>query len=114
MHPALAAPPDAACVAEWERHVAGLTDQALEVMQSAYAIFARVYQQQGAVSGVKARALVLVALLYCSRSLHGGNLANEAHLLKSMPVPVRTMNKAVTLLATVTLPVRGAAAAPVR
>lgn len=101
-------PVDAACLAEWERHVDGLTDQALEVMQGAYAIFARVYQQQGAVSGVKARALVLVALLYSSRTLHGSNEANEKHLLRRMPVPTRIMNKAITQMASVTLPVRTA------
>lgn len=75
---------------EWELHVRrvdgvssrlverrGSTNQPPEVVHNAKEIFIRVCQTRGAVTGDKARALVLVSLLYSSRLLHGANPRNE-------------------------------------
>lgn len=59
-------------------------------------IFQRAFAVQGSVSGNKARALVLVCLLYSSRLLHGSNRSNEEYLLKVLATPTRIMNKAFT------------------
>ena len=89
---------------EWDRHTKGIIHQPTEVMHHAWLIFQQVFQTQGCVSGVKARALVLVSLLYSGRLLHGSNRGNEEYLLKSLQTPTRVMNKAFTQMATVTLP----------
>ena len=81
---------------EWDTHTRALQDQPSEVLQNAWVIFQRVYSVGGAVSGVKARALVLVSLLYSSRLLHGANSCNEESSLKRLATPSRIMNKAVT------------------
>ena len=67
-----------------------IVGQPAEVMLNAWQIFQRVYRH-GCVSGTKARALVLVSLLYSSRLLHGSNRENEAYLLKQLVTPTRIM-----------------------
>jgi hypothetical protein len=112
---------------EWDHHTTGIIHQPLEVMQHAWVIFQQVFGSNGSVSGVKAKALVLVSLLYSSRLLHGSNKGNEEYLLKCLQTrvvsrgtcftygvmvlyttllqtPTRVMNKAFTQMATVTLP----------
>ena len=102
---------------EWNQHTTSITGQPEEVMQHAWFIFQsgpvcnapciqQVFQSQGSVSGVKAKALVLVSLLYSSRLLHGSNRSNEEYLLRCLQTPTRIMNKAFTQMATVTLPDR--------
>ena len=92
---------------EWQNHITQVTDQPQEVMQHAWHIFKQVYDLNGSVSGVKARALVLVSLLYSSRLLHGSNRTNEEYLLRVLATPfrarhmhalvaTRVMNKAFT------------------
>jgi hypothetical protein len=61
--PTAAAAALASCRPEWEAHIARVHDQPLEVVRAAFGIFAKVFHHQGAVSGTKARALVLVSLL---------------------------------------------------
>jgi hypothetical protein len=89
---------------EWEVHIQRVTNQPAEVIQNAWTIFQQVYTTQGAVTGNKARALVLVSLLYSNRLLHGTDRVNEEYLLKNLSIPNRTMNKAFTQMAAVTLP----------
>ena len=107
---AMKAPGDASLVVleqarqEWEQQVGKVVDQPREVLQHAWLIFQRVYESNGVVSGAKARALVLVSLLYCNRLLHGSNGSNEEYLLKTLSTPTRVMNKAFTLMASVALP----------
>ena len=103
---------------EWEKHVHEVTDQPLEVMQHAWAIFQQVYSLRGAVSGNKAKALVLVSLLYSNRLLHGSNVRNEEYLVRHLAITIkpsltkcasvseglittRSMNKAFTQMASV-------------
>jgi hypothetical protein len=114
---------------EWERHAAALSDQPVEVLQEARQIFVRVYIQQGAhgrrrrqqqptlpiffpslppppgapLLGIKARALVRVALLHCVRKLYGTDRPNEERLIGRFPVPARALNKAFHQMAAVTL-----------
>lgn len=88
------------CLHEWHTHAAAIRDQPQEVMDRAFDIFRRVYEQQP-VTGNKARALILVGLLYASRLLHGSNPHNEQYLLGSLRIPTRVMNKAFSSLATV-------------
>lgn len=93
------------CEQEWQAHVAHIKDQPREVLDRAFDIFRRAYEVQP-MSGNKARALILVSLLYTSRLLHGNNLRNEEYLLCHLHIPTRVMNKAFTSLASVihTLP----------
>ena len=69
---------------EWLIHTRNLVDQPDEVMARARAVFHEVLQKHGLVSGVKARALVLVALLFIGRNLHGNNTRNEAYLMRTL------------------------------
>lgn len=85
---------------EWLLHVQCLQDQPQEVLERAYDIFRRVYDQQPIV-GNKARALILVSLLYSSRLLYGNNRRNEEYLLCKLGISSRVMNKAFTSLAAV-------------
>jgi hypothetical protein len=96
---------------EWERHVSTVEDQPFEVIQHAWVIFQQVYVRRGAVSGNKARALVLVSLLYSNRLLHGSNHGNEEYLIRRLAISTRNMNKAFTQMASVTLPLHGASVA---
>lgn len=101
-------PPDA-CEIEWRTHLTGVADQPKEVIDSAFTAFRRAYARQP-VSGAKARALVLVALLWAARRLHGNDTGNERYLLRRLQTPSRHMNKAFGVLAAaVTTPVSGAA-----
>jgi hypothetical protein len=82
-----------------------------EVLQNARNIFQRAYAQHGPLSGNKAKALVLVSLLYSNRLLHGANAPggqrrwlpatknNEEYLLRHLSIPTRIMNKAFTQMA---------------
>lgn len=99
---------DATCRAEWDNHVANLRDQAQEVLQNAYRIFARVHRTHrgAALTGARARALVLVALLYSSRRLYGSDRANEEVLLRHFPTPQRLVNGALTQMAAVVTELR--------
>ena len=95
---------EAAARREWDQHVrCVMDDQPVEMLHHAWAIFQRVYATQGAVSGKKARALVLVSLLYSSRLLHGDNRTIEEGLLRRLAIPTRIMNKAFSQMAAVTL-----------
>jgi hypothetical protein len=84
------------------------------IQPCAWVIFQKVFHATGSVTGSKARALVLVSLLYASGLLHGSNGANEEYLLKTLHTPTRIMNKAFTQMASVTLPksIISAGAAP--
>lgn len=105
-----------ACHNEWQRqgriffilppslrHIVDIHDQPVEVLQHAYGIFRRVYDHHGPVTGGKARALILVSLLYSGRLLHGNNKTNEEYLIRQLNIPTRIMNRAFSLLASVTL-----------
>lgn len=92
-------PPDAAAH-EWALHTTGLTDQPKEVMDGAFDIFQRTYQQHP-VTGPRARALTLMALLWATRRLHGTNSSNERYLLTELHTPTRLMNRAFSTLAAV-------------
>jgi hypothetical protein len=70
-----------------------------------------VYEQQGPISGCKARAVILVSLLYSNRLLYGNNKANEEYLIQRLNIPTRAMNRAFGSLAAVTL-VSGTMAVP--
>ena len=70
-------------------HVRELCDQPKEVLDAAQRVFCDAYQQQS-VTGTKARALVLVALLWASRCLHGNNPSNEQYLLIGVRAENRT------------------------
>lgn len=59
----------------------------------------------GGMTGTRARALVLVSLLYSTRLLHGTNPENEQYLLERLAVPTRVMNRAFTQMAAITLPI---------
>lgn len=100
----------ATCLQEWRRHIGIIQDQPNEVIHNAYRIFRLVYEQQGPISGCKARAIMLVSLLYSSRLLHGNNKANEEYLLRTFCIPTRVMNRAFGSLAAVTLLQKGQAA----
>ena len=93
----------ATCVQEWKRHTADINNQPNEVMHSAYHTFQLVHQQQGPVSGCKARAVILVSLLYSNRLLYGNNTPNEKYLIQRFNIPTRAMNRAFGSLAAVTL-----------
>lgn len=97
------------CQQEWQSHIAHIEHQPREVLDRAYDIFRRSYEMQP-MSGNKARALILVSLLYISRLLHGNNVRNEEYLLSQLRIPTRIMNKAFTSLASVihTLPIPAA------
>ena len=90
-------PPDA-CLQEWQVHLRNVHDQPKEVVDSAFSVFQQAYAQQP-VTGTKARALVLVSLLWASRRLHGDNQTNERYLLAQLNTPTRLMNKAFSILA---------------
>ena len=87
-HKQMSVPPEQARI-EWKNHIVRVTDQPQEVLQQAWHIFKQVYDLNGSVSGVKARALVLVSLLYSSRLLHGSNRTNEEYLLRVLATPFR-------------------------
>lgn len=72
---------------EWALQTADkpIGDLPAEVRCEAQQIFERVFTQQGAVVGPKARALVRVTLLYCSRRLYGADRANEERLIQCFP-----------------------------
>lgn len=91
---------------EWNQHTGSLSDQAVEVLQGAQQIFERVYLQQGAMTVTKAKALIRVALLYCSRRLFGADRANEERIIQHFPVSTSLLNRAFTQMAAVTLPKR--------
>lgn len=91
------------CLQEWNAHITRLKDQPKEVLDSAYAVFQLAFAQQP-MSGVKARALILVSLLWSSRRLHGNNQSNEKYLLARLTAPARLMNKAFGTLAAVIKP----------
>ena len=93
----------AVCFQEWKRHTADISNQPNEVMHSAYHTFQLVHQQQGPVSGCKARAVILVSLLYSNRLLYGNNTPNEKYLIQRFNIPTRAMNRAFGSLAAVTL-----------
>jgi hypothetical protein len=97
----------AACLQEWRRHINVIQNQPNEVVHNAYRIFRLVYEQQGPISGSKARAIMLVSLLYSNRLLYGNNKANEEYLLRTFGVPTRMMNRAFGSLAAVTLLQKG-------
>lgn len=90
-------PPDA-CEVEWRIHLTGVADQPKEVVDSAFEAFRLAYRRQP-VSGTKARALALVALLWAARRLHGNDAGNERYLLRRLNTPSRHMNKAFGVLA---------------
>ena len=135
-------PPDA-CQLEWSLHVACLRapappsflcaseghrrpppDQPQEVVTGAYEAFRGAYHRHP-LTGPRARALALVALLWASRRLHGTNETNERYLLSQLAAraaqkkerpalpatPTRLMNKAFGQLASavVTPPERSCA-----
>lgn len=93
----------AACLQEWRRHIGVIQDQPSEVVHNAFRIFRLVYEQQGPISGCKARAIILVSLLYSNRLLYGNNKSNEEYLLRKLCIPTRVMNRAFGSLAAVTL-----------
>lgn len=101
----------AACLQEWRRHTGIINNQPNEVIHSAYRSFRMVYEQQGPISGCKARAVILVSLLYSNRLLYGNNKANEEYLIQQLNIPTRAMNRAFGSLAAVTL-VTGAIVIP--
>lgn len=112
LHHSVETPPpvadsDAAARREFDEHVRPVVaDQPREVLHHAWGIFQRVFMTQGMVTGKRARALVLVSLLYSSRLLHGDNPAFEEVLLQRLAIPTRAMNKAFTMMAAVTLRVQ--------
>ena len=100
-------PAAAACPAEaeWRQHTGRLLDQAAEVLKSARLLFCEVYMRGRPVTGMKARALALVCLLYSLRKFRDdGNGRNEAYLLQTLAVPTRLMNRAFTSLVAVAGP----------
>ena len=100
-------------------------DQPREVVDGAFGAFERAYTKQP-VTGPKARALVLVALLWASRHpspqkkgclgfaprLHGNNAHNEKYLLSRLHTAPRMMNKAFTTLARAVQPDRNCDSCP--
>ena len=82
-----------------------MQDQPREVIDRAFDIFQHAYLIQP-ITGNKARALILVSLLYTNRLMHGNNKRNEEHLIGQLQIPTRIMNRAFTSLASVihTLP----------
>ncbi len=90
VRPTEVAGPDPATEAarhEWTLQTADkrIGDLPAEVRCEAQQIFEKVFTKQGAVVGPKARALVRVTLLYCSRRLYGADLANEERLIQCFP-----------------------------
>lgn len=90
------------CTAEWNLHTQRLRDQHPEVMASAFDAFRRVYvEQDHGLTGNKARAVALVALLWATRRVYGNSAVNERYLIQELEVPTRAMNRAFSTLAAV-------------
>lgn len=92
------------CIGAWEEwHQQTnevVLEQPAEILRKARELFSLVYTKHGTVAGQKARALVLVCMLYeLRRTSEGQDIASEeACLIRSLAVPTRSMNKAFTSL----------------
>lgn len=85
-------PPDA-CLQEWSLHIRNIQDQPKEVVDGALEALQKAYHTQP-VTGGKARALVLVSLLWASRRLHGNNQCNDKYLFTQLKISPKLINKA--------------------